>query len=402
MINLMDRTFRQNPFPIYQQLRESQPVSPIQIGPVRGVLISRYDDAVAVLKNDAVFIKNPRRGMDPNKYREIERWIPAVFKPLQENMLDLDDPDHKRLRDLVHKAFTPRIITRMADRIETIGNQLLDQLQHRPSFDLIHDYALPLPLMVIAEILGVPIEDRGKFHRWTRSILKSPTPLNLMLSAPAIGEFSRYTRAQLALRRQTPKDDLLTALVQAQEAEDRLSEDEQLAMVLLLLIAGHETTVNLIANGMLSLMQNWEQMGWLRVNLDQLGTAVEELLRYHGPLETATERYTLESAEVAGVPIPKGTLVIVGLLSANRDETAFAEADQLNLQRPKNRHIAFGQGIHYCLGAPLARLEGSIALRLLLERFPRLHLAHSQDALQWRRVQIIRGVEKMMVKTGMN
>ena len=229
-------------------------------------------------------------------------------------------------------------------------------------------------------------------------MLKPPTALNTLLMLPSIWFFMRYLRQTFDKRRSEPRDDLLTALLQAEEAGDRLSEDELLAMVFLLIVAGHETTVNLIASGTLALLQHPEQLARLRNDPTLIRSAIEELLRYVNPVETGTERYALEDMTFAGVEIKRGELVFAALASANRDETAFANPDELDITRPKNKHLAFGQGSHYCVGAPLARMEGAIAINLLVQRLPNLRLAVADEQLRWRSSQVVRGLEALPVK----
>ncbi len=302
-----------------------------------------------------------------------EPWIPSMLKPLERNMLDVDAPEHTRLRGLVHMAFTPRLVENMRDRIQRLTDELLDEVQLRGRMDLIRDYALPIPTTIIAEMLGVPVSDRHKFHRWSNTIVSTvPSRWGILAAIPSLIAFLRYIRRLVRTRRAAPQDDLVSALVEAHEAGDQLSEDELLAMISLLLIAGHETTVNLIGNGMLALMEHPDQMNRLRDDPALIKPAVEELLRYDGPVQTATERYAREDVTIAGVTIPRGEMVFAVLASANRDERQFDHPDTLDLTREPNRHLAFGQGVHFCLGAPLARLEGQIAINSLLRRIPDL------------------------------
>jgi cytochrome P450 PksS len=286
----------------------------------------------------------------------------------------------------------------MQTRIAEIANHLIDRLPTKGTVDLLHNFALPLPLIVIVELLGIPPADRARFSRWSSAIVKPPTPFNTLQMVPAIWFFMRYLRQIFAKRRIEPQDDLLTALVQAEEGGDRLSEDELLAMVFLLLIAGHETTVNLIASGTLALLQHPEQRARLRGEPTLIRSAVEELLRFTNPVETATERYAAADVTVAGVEIRRGETVIAALASANRDAQFFANPDELDLARQKNKHLAFGHGAHYCLGAPLARMEGAIAINLLVQRLPNLRLALPAEQLKWRPTLFVRGLEALPVR----
>jgi cytochrome P450 len=264
--------------------------------------------------------------------------------------------------------------------------------------DLIDDYALPIPTTIIAEMLGVPARERGRFHRWSAAIVSSTSSRWGTLKAiPNVMAFVRYIRKLIELRRRTPEDDLVSALVKGEESSDQMDGDELLAMIFLLLIAGHETTVNLISNGTLSLMENPEQMDRLRNEPSLIKSAIEELLRFNGPLETATERYARKDVEIHGVLIPKGGLTYAVLASANRDEKEFENPDHLDFAREPNRHLAFGYGIHYCLGAPLARMEAQIAIGTLLRQLPRLRLAMPAGSLRWKPGLVLRGLERLPV-----
>jgi cytochrome P450 len=262
--------------------------------------------------------------------------------------------------------------------------------------DLVAGYALPLPATVIAELLGVPAEDHARFHRWSNRLVSVSSGRDMLRALPAALSFVRYLRNLVERRRAGPEDDLITALIRAEEAGDKLSEDELLAMAFLLLVAGHETTVNLIASGMLALLEQPEQTARLRRDPSLVKPAVEELLRYTSPVEMATERYARQDTEIAGRRIAGGGLILAVLGSANRDDRHFEDPDVLDLARDPNRHLAFGRGgVHHCLGAPLARMEGQIALSALLRRFPGARLAMAPESLHWRRGLFLRGLEKL-------
>jgi cytochrome P450 len=266
--------------------------------------------------------------------------------------------------------------------------------------DLIRDYALPVPTTIIAEMLGVPVKDRHKFHRWSSAILLATAGSwwSTMKIMPPVLAFLRYIRKLIIKRRADPRDDLLTALVQAEEAGQQLSEDELVSMVFLLLLAGHETTVNLIGNGTLALLQHPDQLDRLRRDPALVKPAIEELLRYDSPVETATERRACQDVTVAGVTIPRGEVVIAVIASANRDERQFDNPDALDITREPNKHLSFGLGAHYCLGAPLARLEGQIAINALLRRIPDLRLSVAPESLRWRRGLVLRGLLALPVE----
>ena len=395
-VDVTSATFKANPFPFYAQLRAEAPVFPVTLPTKqRAWLVTRYDDVLSVLK-DARFAKDRRNAMSPQQLKKAP-WVPPMFKALEHNMLDLDNPDHARLRVLVHKAFTPRLIEQMRDQIQVLTDELLDAAESKGGMDLIADFALPLPLTIIGRMLGVSAEDNQKFHRWTRTLISGGTNRNLIVLVPSIMSFMGYLKKLIKERHAHPKDDLITALVQAKEGSDSLSEDEILAMIFLLLIAGHETTVNLIGSGSLALLEHPDQLEKLRREPVVIKSAIEELLRFVCPVETATERYAREDITIAGTTIPRGELVLAVIGSANRDANYFDNPDSLNITRENNKHLAFGQGAHYCLGAPLSRLEGQIAIGTLVQRMPNLRLRVASEQLRWRGAFILRGLEALPV-----
>lgn len=394
-VDLSSPEHKADPFALYERLRAEAPVCRVRMpdGQIAW-LVTRYEDAVSVLKDER-FAKNRFDALTAKQLKK-QPWMPATFKPLLSNMLDSDRPNHTRLRALVQKAFTPHRIELMRSRIQQLSERLMDSIEETSQFDLIRDFALPLPATVIAEMLGIPVEDRHKFHRWSNAtITVDGSPWEMLKSVPSVWRFLRYVRNLVKKRRVEPHDDMITALVQAEETGDKLREDELVAMIFLLLVAGHETTVNLIANGTLALLQHPDQMQSLRRNPNLIARAVEELLRFASPLDTATERYTREEVTLAGVTIPHGSLVFVAITSANRDECHFQRANELDITRDPNKHLTFGLGIHFCLGAPLARLEGQIAISTLLERNPSLHLRVPLHSLQWRRGLVLRGMKSL-------
>ena len=393
--DLANPQFKANPYPFYARLRAEAPIWRTTLPDKRVAwLVTRYEDVAGVLRDDT-FAKDRLNAMDPEQLRKTP-WVPGFLKPLERNMLDLDDPDHARLRALVSKAFTPCLIERLRGRIETLSEELLDVMEHKGGAELVGDYALPIPATVIAELLGVPAEDRRKFHRWSGKLVSVSSGRDMLRALPSALAFTRYLRKIIERRRAEPGDDLLTALVRAEEAGDKLSEDEVPAMAFLLLVAGHETTVNLIASGALALLEHPEQAEALSSDPSLTKPAVEELLRYTSPVELATERYAREDVEIAGTTIPRGELVLAVLGSANHDEREFEDPDVLNLTRDPNRHLAFGRGgVHHCLGAPLARMEGQIAISALLRRFPHARLAVAPETLRWRRGLFLRGLHML-------
>jgi cytochrome P450 len=399
-VNMGSREFKADPYPFYARLRAEAPVYRVRVPPGETAwLFTRYDD-VAMVLNDERFIKNRYNAV---KWEQ-EGWARKLMRLkwlrwLQRSMLHLDPPDHTRLRALVNKAFTPRLIERMRERIQGVADELLDHVQDRGRMDLIRDYAVPIPTTIIAEMLGVPVEDRHKFRRWSRSLFVTST-WELLQAVPSILAIFHYVRQIIKKRRANPRDDLVSALALAEQAGDRLTEEEVLAMVVLLLVAGHETTINLIGNGALALLEHPDQMEKLRNEPALIKSAVEELLRYASPVEMATERYARADVTIAGVAIRRGEMVLPVLASANRDERQFPNADVLDLSREPNKHLSFGLGTHFCLGASLARLEGQIALSTLLRRAADLRLAVTTSALRWRPGFITRGLEALPVAFG--
>jgi len=316
-------------------------------------------------------------------------------------MLDRDPPDHTRLRSLVSKAFTPRVVEELRPHIQEIVDGLLARVEDESSMDLMEQFAYPLPVIVICEMLGVPVKDHERFKGWGLDIARGLDAILLpvdsevaqrsMVSRRALAE---YFRGLIAERRASPRGDLLSALIAAEEAGDKLSEEELLATCILLLVAGHETTVNLIGNGTLALLRHPAELRRLREHPEIIGSAVEELLRYDGPVQR-TARIPSADVTIAGRKISKGELVLPFIGAADRDPAQFADPDRLDLTRADNRHVAFGWGIHFCLGAPLARVEGQIAISALVRRLPKLALA--TDKPEYRQSLTLRGLKALPV-----
>ena len=396
-MNIVSAEFKADPFPFLARLRASEPVYRTMLPDKTSVwLLTRYDDVNALLR-DQRFTKNRRNALTNEQLRKLP-WTPPMFRPLERNMLDLDPPDHTRLRSLVHKAFTPGLVEQIRSRTQVIADELLDRVVSRGEMDLIGSYALPLPMTIITEMLGVPVKDHDKFHRWSKAVVSLTSPSPTLRVIPSVWKFLRYLRNFFKQRRRDPQDDLVSALIEAEEAGDKLSEDELLAMVFLLLIAGHETTVNLIGNGTLALIENPNEMRKLQDEPSLVKPAVEELLRYTSPVLTTTERYALQDAIVHGVTIPRGEMTLGVIGSANRDETVFDKPNELQITREPNKHLSFGQGIHFCLGAPLARMEAQIAFTTLMRRLPDLRLRNPSSSLGWRPSIFLRGLASLPVK----
>jgi len=406
--------FKAHPWPACAYLRAEQPVVRL---PVRvhtsldeAYLITRYEDAAAVLRDER-FVKDVRSARDARHLGV--PWMPRALKPLAHTMLDADGDEHRRLRTLVRDTFAPKHIAQLEPRVHELVSEFLDRMDRmdrlasadRSSMvDLVADFALPLPLTVIAEILGVPERDRLRFRHWFSSLIGLETSsrpnVSALMKLPkilAMMRFLRFLRRLVAERRAHPGEDLISRLALVQEGGDRLTEDELVAMLGLLLIAGYETTVKLIATGVLLLLGHPDQLARLREEQGLIGSAVEELLRLATPVDVAMERYAREEVELAGVTIPRGALVLVAIVSANADETRFPEPERLDVARGENRHLAFGLGPHYCLGAPLARMEGRIAIEELIRRFPHLRLTVPIEHLRWRPSVSLRGLVSLPV-----
>ncbi len=321
---------------------------------------------------------------------------PEVLAAMGSHMLHRNPPDHTRLRRLVTAAFTRRRVEQLAPRIQQITDNLLDTMATKARADLIDSFALPLPITVICELIGVPADQFADFHNWSATIVTGALADQDAYSCAATA-MVQYLRELLAIKRAAPVDDLLSALIAVRDGQDRLSENELISMVFLILAAGHETTANLIGNGVLALLTHPEQLALLRAQPHRLPDAVEELLRFDGALQVAPSRFAAEPVDIGGVIIPAGEMVIAGLLAANRGQACAVQPDTLDITRSEKTHLAFGHGIHHCPGAPLARLEGRIALGALLTRFPQLRLAVPAEQLTWRPGTLINGLDALPV-----
>lgn len=390
-------THRANPRPLYARLRQESPLVRVE-DEGQGFsfwLVTRYKDVVELMR-DPRLAKSGARLSEQAR----QRFFPLGNEALAYHMLNADPPDHTRLRTLVSQAFTPGRVEALRPRIRALASELLSAALAQGQVDFMEAFAFPLPATVIAELLGVPAEDMGQFRAWTSALFTSPKDGNREPMVAAGASFLQYFLTLLERRRRQPGEDLVSALLAVEEQGDRLNEQELLAMLFLLLVAGHETTVNLLGGGLLALLQHPEQLQRLREDRGLIASAVEELLRYTSPVETTTARFTLEETELFGQRVPAEEMVLAGLLAANHDPQLFPEPERLDVGRTPNRHVAFGFGAHYCLGAPLARLEASVALELLLERVPHLRLATGPDKLTWRHSLLVRGLEQLPVELG--
>lgn len=384
--------FKADPYPFYARMRAEAPVFQASIPFIgRGWFVTRYEDVITVAKDD-------RFSRD---IRPLVRWLPEFVRvPLTRQMLSQDPPDHTRLRKLVSQAFTPGRVEQLRARIQTVCDELLDAVPPARTFDVVGDYAFHIPLNVIAELLGIPMKDRQRFHHLTQRSLPlsvASGALDMTVALPYLWLMMREFRKLFAERRARPGDDLLSALVHAEEAGDRLDEDELLGIANLLLVAGYETTAHLIGSATLALLQSPDQRARFVTEPVLTGSAVEELLRYTSPAEMTTPRITREEVTLSSVTIPAGAWVIGVLGSANHDESVFKNPETLDLARAPNPHVALGQGRHFCLGASLARLEAQIALTTLFARFPGLRTIQPSESLRWRRLLPLRGLAALPV-----
>jgi cytochrome P450 len=382
--------YRADPYPLYQRLRE---LDPVHRSPAGAWVLTRHGDATAVLR-DPRFSSNPSHlGGDRPQVgpRRLDTKV----------LLFLDAPDHTRLRSLVFKAFTPGVVRRLRPRVEELVAGLLGQARERGSIEVIADLAYPLPIAVICELLGVPAADRGSFGSWSSDasrLLDRDIDLDeatVERGTAAIAAFTEYFGRLIQQRKQEPRDDLVSRLIAAEEAGERLTWEELFATIILLFLAGHETTVNLIGNGLLALLRHPDQLERLRRDPTLGASAVEELLRYESPVHV-TARIATTGLEVGGVRLRAGEQVIVTVAAANRDPAVFADSDRLDVGRQDNRHLSFSAGMHYCLGAALARLEGEVAFGALLRGFPTIELAGPEPS--FRDHFVLRGLRSLPLR----
>ena len=381
----------QDPYPVYAALRERDPVHRSRL--MNSWLFSRHTDIDLILRDHQRFGNDPRKG-------NLSRRQRANLPPDDEfTMLFLDPPDHKRLRALVNKAFTPKAVNALEPHIRSLLQGLLDDIDDPAGFDLMKAVAQPLPVIVIAEMLGIPAEDRAQFKVWSDQRARTLEPVidaqEREASEAAARALDAYFRPIIKERRAAPKNDIVSALAQAEEEGDRLTEREMLNMLRLLLIAGNETTTNLIGNGVLALLRHPEQLQRLRDDPSLIPSAVDELLRFDSPVQTDFRR-ALTDCEVNGFPLKQRDNIVVLLGAANRDPDVFENADALDVARGDRSHLSFGRGIHHCIGAPLARLEGRVVLEVLLERFSRISLRDGQP--RFRNSIVLRGLESLPVR----
>lgn len=424
LLNLQQKEIRANPYPFYEQLRNQDPIHWDE--ELEFWVLTHYSD-IDALYTDERFSRAQGLMRGFQRLSEAERQIAEpVYHSFSKTVFYADPPYHTHLRGLMNHAFTPRRVERLRPYIQKIVNELLDTAQTQAEMDVIHDLAYPLPVMVIAELLGLPAGDRARFKKWSDDLFAilgtvrhKPSDL-LERAAQSLDEMTNYVRDLSRKRRESPQDDLLTALlsvtedealtcphpqgssslhatgelIREQEASSSLAEDELVANINILLSTGHETTTNLIGNGLLALLQHREQLEKLQTKPALLAPAIEEMLRYDNPVQI-TYRSALEDANIKGKLIRKGDLVNTILGSANRDAERFTDPNRFDITRSEGRHLSFGIGIHFCIGAPLVRLEAEIVFETILRQFPRISLA--TEAFEWQEHPIFRGLKSLPV-----
>lgn len=389
----LDDDFIQNPHKIAARMRETTPVRFVVLpGGLPVWLVTGYEEARAAMTDPRL---SSHRVYDRLERLRLGEEESQFSEDLAMNLLNLDPPDHTRLRRLVTKVFTAGAIAPLRPRIEQITDELLDAMAGKDEVELLQEYAYPLPIRVICELLGIPYEDRDEFIAWSHTMVSTATPEEIGAASMKMAE---YLGRLVEVKRAEPAADLLTDLVRVSDGGAGFSRPELIATVVVLLTGGFETTVNLISSGMLALLTHPDQLALLRADRGLLPGAIEEFLRYETPNNMSSPRYTTEPVELGGVVIPAGQFVMVSWLAANRDGSRFPEADRLDITRPIGRHLAFGHGIHYCVGAPLARLEGEIAFGRLLDRFAHIEPVSQPEELRWRYSTAMHGLQSLVLR----
>ena len=394
---LSSEAFNENPYPVYHQMRNE---APVYWSDAWGCwMLTRYQDITWTLQDYQTFTSLGRLTASMDLPEPLWEKVEPLVRHYSQGLINVDPPDHTRMRKLVHMAFTPRTIRKMQSYIQDIVERLIDDQIERGEMDIIWDFSYPLPITVIAEMMGIPLEDHAKFKAWSGEIVgfmatPKPTPQILLKSQDALLAMQQYFRDIYAKRRQQPEDDLITALVRAELEGDKLTEEEMVSSCVTILIGGHETTTYLIANGLYALLQHPDQLRRLRDNPDLADSATEEFLRYDGPFQR-NRRIATRDVQLGDVTIEKDQLIMQLLGAANRDPAHFPDPDALDITRSPNKHLAFGYGPHFCLGAPLARLEAPTAFRVLLQRLKNVRLAH--DSLEWNNA-LFRGLKSLPIQ----
>lgn len=389
-----------NPYPYYDELLASNEVVHWNEALGHWVIV-RYEPIVSALRNPELFSS---KGVFASHLNQIPEASRPQFKPLYDHfsvgLIVSDPPDHTRLRGLVNKVFTPKAVANLRLRVEALVNELLDQVEEKGRIDVVADFAFPLPATVISEILGVPVKDRERIKQWSASHVRiSAASFPLVQCAPDIQrnllELREYMGALIDDRRDNPQDDLLSQLIQSVEQGEKLTHEELLSSAVTILIAGHETTTNLIASAMLLLLRHPDQLQQLRSNPELAQSAIEEVLRYESPIQRI-RRVVKQNTEMPGGQMKKGEVVSMMIGAANRDARVFRDPHRFDITRQNNCHLAFGSGVHFCLGAALARLEGPIAINAMIRRFPEMQL--EADHVRWRHDATLRALNELPVR----
>jgi cytochrome P450 len=397
-IGLASQAVARDPFPTYAALREAGPVFQTRL-PLLGKtwVAATYQAASEVLKDDETFVMEAKKA-GKTLFSGILQLLPRILRVFSDNMLVHDNPDHRRLRRLVEHAFSRHSVDTMRGRIGVLCDGLLDGLSGRETVDLMEAWARPLPVAVICELLGLPDEDRPKFTRWVMALFRSVSLFGILLALPRIFRLLKYFRRHFEHCRQQPRPGLMTALVQAEQDGDKLSEDELLAMAFLLLFAGFETTVHLLSGGALALLKAPQQKERLLNNWSLAPSAVEELLRFVCPVQMSEARHVIRELEFHGQSLRRGDSIVAWLGAANADPARFSDPEKLDLSRSPNPHVSFGSGIHFCLGAQLARVEAQVGFERLFTRYPKLTLAVADSELRYSGNMLLRGVMALPVR----
>ncbi|MEG4944797.1 cytochrome P450 [Microcoleus sp. F4-D5] len=396
--NLFDHKFNANPYPTYHGLRNEDPVHRYFVG--GDWIVTRYADVKAVLKSSCVSTDDrPKSIQERNKYfLHKEKNLDTLAYTTSRFLFYMNPPDHTRLRGLVGKGFSSVVVERMRPHIQEIVNELLDKVRHKGSMDIVAELASPLSVSVISKLLGIPKEAQQQLHQWTNVLSRILDPLVSLKEYEAMNqateEIQEYLRTLIAAREKEPQEDFISNLIAAKDQSDRLSQKELLAICTLLFGAGEETTGNTIGNGMLALLQHPNQMEQLKREPTMIQSAVEEVIRYDSAIQMLT-RIATDNIEIGNQTIKAGEKIVLCLGAANRDPAQFPNPDELNINREHNQHVAFADSIHYCLGAPLARLETQIAINTLIQTFPNLKLASNKQ--EWKKSIVIRGLKSLSV-----
>ena len=401
---LSGAAFKANPHPTYAYLRAEAPAycRVSRDGAARMWFLTRYDDVAAALRNDRRFVKDAAAALTPDAARA-QPTAPPLYRLLTHHMLNTDGDAHARLRALVNKAFSSRQIEQLEPRLYTIAYDLLDRVAAHGVMDYVDDYALPFSIAVIAELLGIPSRDRHRFRAWSHILVAPSTDAarNERKTArltQVMQDFVSYLQGIFAERRRVPQPDLITHLLEAEESGDHLSIEELYSMILLLTVVGHETSVFLLTNQTLTLLTQPDALAALRRDYSLLAPFIEEVIRFDGPVERATLRFAAEDISLHDATLRRGDAVSLVLAAAHRDASVFPAPDAFDPNRTGARHLGFGLGAHYCLGAPLARLEARVALTALLARLPDVQLASPRADLRWQTNPIVHGPKRLPLR----